>query len=770
MPDLKRSGLALPVLFSVAVFTSATLLFLVQPMIAKMMLPLFGGAAAVWNTCLVFYQAVLLLGYLYAHGVAGRLSLKAQLTVHVTLLAAVMLLLPMGIGVESAPAGDASPVPAVLGLLMLTVGLPFFVLAGTGTLLQAWFARTGHSAARDPYFLYAASNVGSMLGLLAYPLLLEPSLGLDGQSQMWTVLYGTAVLLAGLCGFAALRSGDDASTPHQHAPELGADAGTVTGQQRALWVLWAFVPASLMMGVTLYVTTDIAPVPLLWVVPLALYLLGFIVAFARLPALVMKIAGWLMAPALLLLIYFLLSEVRYPMWAALSLHLGAFFLVAVVFHGKLAATRPSPVHLTEFYLWLSVGGVAGGIFNALLAPVMFDTVTEYPLVVILAIILARVVRGELIKRPSYINIAIDVAVTVGFCATTWWLLRNWVLGDYELLEHWGEAWEGWAAKIGVESQMPRWRMTTIVTYAIPALMVAILFFGRRHIAFTLCVLSFLVITHKDNEAARQVIYRDRTFYAALAVELSDDGECRYLMNGTTPHGRQFVDPDFQHVPLSFYHNSGPVGDLFMELADEREPAQFAVVGLGTGSLSMYSVAGQKVTFYELNPGVLKIARDPSLFTYLKIAKGDVHVELGDARLRLEEADDGIYGTILVDAFASDAIPVHLLTREALALYFEKLVPDGILAIHISNRYLDLAPVVARIAEEDGYVARIQDWFGEDGCSTFSTEWVIFAREEDHLGALVDSEYWNSIDIPAGTPLWTDNFSDLWGVLELENAW
>lgn len=739
-------------LFSLTVFASAGLLFLVQPMVGRMMLPLFGGAAAVWNTCLVFYQAALLLGYLYAHASSRRLTLRQQWLGHGVLLLLVLLLLPIHVSAR-APSGESGPILAVLWRLATTVGAPFVALSATGTLLQSWFSRTGHRQSGDPYFLYAASNLGSMLALLGYPILVEPRLGLAGQSRVWSWGFGLLVALTLACGRVAALSGGAAAV----AEVIERSAAPVRWQRLA-WIGVAFVPSSLMMGVTLFLTTDIAPVPLLWIIPLSLYLLAFSLAFARLPARLVEAAGLLAGPVVMTLLFFLLSEMRYPTWAAFLLHLGALFLVCLTYLGKLAATRPGPERLTEFYLWISLGGVLGGVFNALVAPLLFKTTAEYLLMLIVAVALMRSVRlsaEDPAKTRSKGAVLAEVAVAVGIGILTRWLVT--VPAPLSRID---------LTALGSLIGFPRWRVTTLLTYLLPMGLCFLCYALRRTTAFALALAAVALVCTYDNEADKRIVLRHRSFYGVLTVTDDAEGDCRHLLSGRTPHGRQFLDAASRSTPLAFYLERGPVGDIFREFAGPKRKDQVAVVGLGTGTLASYGEPGQRMTFYEIDPAVAQIAEQARLFTYLSDSRAAVDVVLGDARLKLAEAPPRRYGLMLIDAFSSDAIPVHLLTREALALYLDKLAPDGVIAIHISNRYLDLAGLAGRLAADAGLAIRIQTWRGGDGCAPLMTRWVILARDERHLGELASGPGWEQVAIPAGTPLWTDDYSNLVALLDL----
>lgn len=745
--------LSLPILFSVAVFLSAFLLFLVQPMVGRMLLPLFGGAAAVWNTCLVFYQALLLLGYLHAHALSRRVRLERQWLVHGAILLVVLLTLPLRLSRHATSFDSWSPAAAVLWRLVTTVGPAFFALAGTGTLLQSWFSRSDHPSASDPYFLYAMSNLGSMLALLSYPFLVEPRLGLGAQGRDWAWSFAVLAGLTILCGWLVARSEREraATTARDEAP------GAIPWRRRLEWAALVFVPTSLMMGGTLYLTTDIAPVPLLWIGPLSLYLLGYILAFARLPRSIVAGAGALAGPTVMLLLFFLLSEMRYPTWAAFALHLGALFLVAVTWLGKLAATRPARAHLTEFYLWISVGGMLAGVFNALLAPLLFKTAAEYLLVLIVAVSLMHRVR----RRPGVPEVPLSAKALVAeiAVAAVLGLLCAWLVSTPAPLSRVD------LTALGNLIDFPRWRVTTLLTYAIPVGLCLVCYLLGRALAFALALAAVAWICTLDNEAGQHFVRRERSFFAVLAVTDDPEGDCRHLLNGRTPHGRQFLDPAQRTTPLAFYLEEGPVGDLFRELHRSGRVGDVAVIGLGTGTIASYGRAGQRMTFYEIDPAVVRIARDPSLFTYISDSKAAVDTVLGDARLKLAEAAPGRYDLIAVDAFSSDAIPTHLLTREALALYLEKLTPRGLIAIHISNRYVDLTGLTARLAADGGLAMRVQTWGGGDGCGRFSTRWVVMAREEKDLGELATA--WQPVMLPADAPLWTDEYTNLAALLSLD---
>lgn len=726
-------------LYSVTLFISATLLFVVQPMFARMILPLLGGSPAVWNTTQVFYQAALLAGYGYAH-LARRLAPRRQIGLHVLLLLLPLLVLPIRVPTDSLPPIASNPAPWLLLLLTVAVGLPFFVVAASSPLLQRWFAGTGHRAAGDPYFLYAASNLGSLLALLAYPVIIERSLRLAEQSHWWT---GGYLLLAALivgCGVMVWRALQSTPAPWE-SPPVAAPAGEVTFKQRARWVLLAFVPASLMLSVTTYISTDIAAIPLLWVIPLALYLLTFVLVFARKPLLPHALMVELFPIAMLPLVVLLASQVTQTTLRSIPIHLLAFFVVAMVCHGELARERPGPRHLTEFYLWLSVGGVLGGGFNALLAPLLFKNVMEYSLTVALGCLLLP--NRAPAEQESPRARRLDWALPLGL----FFLVAGLVVGlpDREWLPY---------------------RLVLGVTFGLPALICFT--FARRPVRFGLGVGAIMLAGVLFNGSAGRVLYAERTFFGIHRVLLDDSGNYHVLTHGSTVHGMQSVDPARRQEALTYYTPSGPIGQVFAIFNGALADREIAVVGLGSGSVACHRQPGQRWTFYEIDPSVERIARDLRYFTYLRDCLPDAEVVLGDARFSLASARSGQYSLILLDAYSSDAMPVHLITREALQLYVDKLAPGGLLAFNISNRYFDLKPVLSNLAEDAGLAYRSRDDLdvteAERQQGKIGSQWVVLARSPDDLGRLLDDPRWLPPRPRADIPVWTDDFNSMLSAL------
>ena len=741
---MKRSYVA-------AVLLGAGLLFLVQPMSARMLLPLLGGAPAVWNTCLVFFQVSLLLGYLYAHLLTAALPARAQAAVHLALVAAAALLLPPALPATSPPAGRAWPTAWLLLSLARSVGLPFFVLATTGPLLQRWLSRTRLPGAEDPTPLYAAGNAGSLAGLLAYPFLLERLLGLHGQTLLWSVGYAAYAVLVATCALPLLRAG--AAAP---AVAPSEDAEPLSWTRRLRWLALAFIPASLVLGVTQYLTTDVAAMPLLWVVPLSLYLLTFVVAFSPggRRALSPNVAGLLLACAAVpaavgFAVYSRPHALAFPLF-----HLIALTAAGLLCHGRLAADRPSPAQLTEFYLLLAAGGVLGGIFNALLAPVLFHSLLEYPLM----LAAACAVRAAFARRPSFPAAFLDLAAPAIVV-----LAR--LLADRLMVGTVPTATTVWVAQV-------------IVPAAV------CLAFVPRRLGFTLAFVALLAVAWTQGSEGTRLLHSARTFFGVTRVVASLGPpvhphpartvavKYHVLYHGTTIHGKQALSSPLGPIPTSYYHPSGPVGRILVRFGGQERMDQVGVVGLGAGTLAAYGRPGQTITFYEIDPEVLRTAEDRRLFRFLSDSRARLDVRLGDGRLGLATASDGSYGLLVLDAFSSDAIPTHLLTREALALYRAKLRQDGILAIHVTNRYLDLVPVVEALARDAGLTGLVVEDTVDDSRQLLegkdSSTWVLLTREAAALGTLPSSPHARPL-ASAGPGearyLWTDSFSNLVSVLK-----
>ena len=730
-------------LFSLTLFLSAVLLFSVQPMYARFVLPLFGGTPAVWNTAMLFFQILLLAGYLYAHETTRRLGVRRQAVLHLGVVLLPLVVLPLGVpDGAAAPGGGETPVVALLGVLVLAVGLPFFVVSATAPLLQRWLAGTDHPAARDPYFLYRASNLGSVVGLLAYPLAAEPTLRLGQQGLLWAVAYGGLVLLVGACVVVIRRSGQAAepsavgiALPEAREPV----AAPISARRRLRWIALAFVPSSLMLGVTTYLTVDLAPIPLLWSLPLSLYLISFILAFApgarnerrqRIVVLILPLIALVLSIALVL-------EAHDPLWLLLPLHLAGFFVAALACHGELARDRPPARSLTEFYIWIAVGGALGGVFNALLAPVLFDSLLEYPLLIVLACLCLPKRPGRFPAGPQTRWLDLGVPLLLGAVTAT--ILAVTARGGPEL----ATVGQGFALSLAAGIALN---------------------FARRPLRFALS-LAAILIAGAALAPADPVLYQERSFFGINRVEAQPGGFHR-LVNGTTTHGGQYTG-ERRLEPVTYYDPSGPVGQI-MARVPRSGAGRVAVLGLGSGGLACYAGASERWTFFEIDPKVERMARDPRLFTYLRDCPGRHEVVLGDARLSVAGAPDRAFGLIVGDVFSSDAVPAHLLTREALALYRSKLTPDGALALHISNRYLDLEPVVAALAADAGMTCLGRDEprrarVGVPG--KLPSHWTVLAERRGTLAGLSSDPRWRPCRREADDRVWTDDFSNIVGALD-----
>jgi SAM-dependent methyltransferase len=744
-------------LYSSAIFVSAVLLFSLEPMVGKMLLPQCGGAAAVWNACMVFYQGVLLLGYAYAHLTTRLLGARRQALLHAAVILLPFAVLPMIFTGRGGPPPFANPTLWLLAQLTVTVGLPFFVVSATAPLLQRWFYATGCPGARDPYFLYSTSNAGSLLALLSYPFLIEPQIGLVNQTHYWTAGYGLLALLILACAAALwLRGRKIADVENLIGDEEASNSRRLTAaendclqtpaavshlalfRQRLYWLCLAFIPSSLMLGATAHIATDIAAVPLLWIMPLVLYLLSFVIVFARRPPIPHGLMIAAMPIAVLLFPAFY-SPFYVKFWIAVPAHLLTFFIVAMVCHGELARSRPDARRLTEFYLWMSVGGVLGGMFNALAAPLLFTWVVEYPLILAAACFFKPAVRDR-VKRTEFNRW--DVAWLLGLIAAA--LIMAELSKCPKVQNHY------WIAGI---------------LYAGPAIFCWC--FRNRPLRFALGVSALLLIVFYCVVAQfGNVLLAKRNFYGVKRIRRDADFHC--LINGNINHGIQRMHPQPSSEPLGYYHRKGPLGDLACALDQSKPKRRVAVIGLGTGAIAAYARPGQHYTFFEIDPDVIQIARNPRLFTYLRDCRGECDIIEGDARLRIAEAQDNQFDTIILDAFSSDSIPLHLLTREALQLYCRKLKSDGVLVLHISNRYLDLEPVLAALAQNNRLVCFARDAGvsdEEDRNGHYGSHYLVMARRERDLGGLPKKSEWKHPVAPAGLRPWTDDYSNILSALE-----
>jgi hypothetical protein len=752
----RRSPAFLLPVYGATIFLSAALLFAVQPMFTKMVLPRLGGSPAVWSVAMVFFQALLLAGYAYAHVLTRFLPGRTAVLVQVGVMAIAVLTLPLAIRAGWGRPPQTGEAFWLIGLFAVSIGLPFFALSANGPLIQAWFARTDHPSASNPYFLYAASNIGSFLALLAYPVLIEPFIRLGDQTWAWSGGFILLILLVAASGAMLWRMPD---RPQADAAADAAAAAPPTLRDALTWMALAAVPSGLLVAVTAHISTDVAAVPLLWVVPLALYLLTFVIVFSTRPAIPHWLAVMAQPAFVAALICVIVLEVTDSIVIQASAHILAFFVAALVCHGELARRRPAPRHLTAFYMWMSAGGMIGGLSAGLIAPYVFSWVAEYPILIVLALLCRPGLalpkgRGWLIWLA-----ALAVAAVILYAM-------------YESTER----LDTWVRNLGVIALLA-W---TFVLWQRPLIFAAIVAF----------ILIGNIVNTED--ATSQTL---RSFFGVHKISESDDGNYRILMHGTTIHGAERITPADEEeeeeeeddkpkeeqpkkiavadnekkdrpTPLTYYFDGSPLAQTIdAARAKAGGPARVAVIGLGSGSLACQTKPGDKLTYYEIDPLVVRIARDPEKFTFLTKCAPDATIVLGDARLTLVDAPDAAYDLIIVDAFSSDAIPIHLLTREALELYARKIAPNGMVVMHLSNRHLELASVVAGIAQVNGLVMRLNDDETEnadDDAYRFESTVAAVARQDEDFGALAKSEHWEVKKPDPAQWVWTDDYSNIIG--------
>ena len=750
-------SIAVLAVFTICLFASAFLLFLVEPMVAKMVLPLVGGTSAVWATSVLFFQTVLLIGYGYSHWLAMRLEWRWQALLHGLLLLVPLLVLPIHLIPDWNPPTTGSPALWLVLLLSVTVGLPFLVLSTTSPLIQHWFSRTGHAHAQDPYFLYRASNLGSALGLLSYPALIEPHFGLHAQADLWRDGYVAFLVLSVLCLGAVAWSRSlrvNAPSPTPALPLTGDGGASITWRRRLRWVLLAAVPSTWMLAVTSYFTTVIRPIPLLWVIPLALYLFSFAIVFARRPLISRYWLNRLFPFYALPLLGMVLLGGGGILWLLAVLHFGAFFLGALLCHGELAADRPSAAHLTEFYWWLAVGGATGGLLTALVAPLVFNDFFEYPLAIIGAALLRPALALGGGNRSRLADLWLPGGMLAGLLVVVGLMSGTGLLGKL--------------------NQVPLTSGTTasdllrvLVVFAVPAAISAA--FSWRPIRFGLATAAMLLLALVPL-GSQPVIFQQRDFYGVHKV-VSDPAATRHaLIDGGTIHGLQLLGPQTRDLPTAYYSRSGPVGDLFAAEQPVDASWSVAVIGLGAGAMACYAQPQQTWTFYEIDPVVAQIARDPSLFTYLRDCTPSAGIVLGDGRLTMAKAPNHSYDLIVLDAFGSDSVPVHLVTREAIQMYLSKLRPGGTILFNISNKYVNLAAVLAGEASNlslvgfqrtDTEVTAAQSAVGK-----YPSAWLVLAPAPENLGNIPADPAWRALRSDPNDPVWTDDFSDVLSVTRL----
>ncbi|MEA3010611.1 MAG: hypothetical protein QOJ91_2303 [Sphingomonadales bacterium] len=724
-------------LFLLTVLAGSFLLFLTQPMIARMALPRLGGAPAVWNSAMLVYQGLLLAGYAYAHFLT-RIRPRRQAGLHLAMFSAAALWLPIGVSDVVLPA-DAVPALWAPWFLASSIGPLFFIVSAQAPLMQRWYALEG--ARGDPYPLYAASNLGSFAGLLSYPLLVEPLLTLHQQSLLWSGGYVLLVVMVAACAF---------TVPAAAVEAIPKAEGPAPSWRRLLhWVALAAVPSGLMLSTTTHLTTDIVAVPLLWVVPLALYLLSFVIAFAQRRGAANLVVN--IGPLFLLVAggFAFSGGSDQPFFTA-TLGLLLLLIIAVALHAEMYRLRPEPGHLTAFYLAMAVGGVIGGVFCAIVAPSLFDWTYEHPLLIVAAAVL--------MPQATFIPSARNMGPPL-----------RWFLAIVLL-----------ALSFAVDGNMgPFTTDGTALLGSIFISLVALAFIGRPWLfaaGLLALMLSYGGWTKLDESRAGA---RTRSYFGIYTVITRRDPPSRQLSHGTTLHGVQNLTPGGEAEPTSYYARRSGIGHALGSLPAFHGPnAAVGVVGLGAGTLSCYAQPGQDWRFFEIDPAIVRIARNPAIFTFLSRCAPQAKVVLGDARLSLSREPAGRLDLLAVDAFSSDAIPIHLLTREALQVYRRALKPDGLLLVHISNRYLDLEPVLAAAAKRDGWSAAAFDYspgLEEQARNLSRSIWVAMAKDEETLKILriataEDAPLWRPLRARPGFSGWTDDYASILPLLEDWHAW
>jgi len=728
-----RLAASLVGVFTLSVFISAALLFSVQPLFTKMALPLLGGAPNVWNTAMVFFQGCLLAGYLYAHLLAKYLTLKFQVGLHVLITGIGLLFLPFAISTEmTSMAGEAHAL-WLIGLYGTAIGMPFFALSANAPLLQHWFSKTSHKDADDPYFLYAASNVGSLLVLALYPLVFEPSLTLTSQASLWSFWY--VVMISGLiiCGIFGARFVSAATD----GPEKDKIASvSVSWGERSLWMFLAFIPSSLMLGLTTYLTTNLAAVPFLWILPLAAYLLTFVIVFAKSPRIGTHQLKCIFPWAVIAMIWASLLLKKYILFLIAGT-LPFYFIIALMCHARLAEERPAASQLTTFYIWMSAGGFLGGMFNALLAPVIFNDTYEYFIVLFIASF-ALLESGE-VNRNKFKQIGL---VSIGFVIA-------------------------YAIMRGVQTALNH----TAATFMLPGIFVFFLFLKKARpedkFEFPNFMLAAALLFIIPNDSMRNIL-QDRSFFGVMTVSSlpSEYGDVHRFSHGDTIHNYQFQDPKLRRVPLAYYAEHGAFGKTIKAVRGGRPKLEVVQIGLGAGAMACYKQPGEKWVFLEIDQAIISMAQNSEYFSYLETCAPKAAVKLGDARLTIKDIPQDSVDLIMVDAFSSDAIPVHLVTTEALLLYRSRLKEGGFVFYHTSNRLIDISSVVTEVARAQGLSAKLiysaldDDVLYKDYLS--ASEGVLVGRPEDMQNLdLSDPDWLAYTDYPFAKT-WTDDYSSILG--------
>jgi hypothetical protein len=684
---------------------------------------------------MVFYQSILFLGYLYAHYLSTRLNQHRQIQIHAAVILISFLALPLALPDNTVPPTDSNPTFWLLWTLFLAIGLPFFVVSTTAPLIQKWFANVGHHTSHDPYYLYAASNTGSLIALLSYPFLLEPNIGLANQKTYWGSGYLLLCLLIAGCAFILWKTQQKADIPQESITVVNH----LPLSTKLHWLALAFVPSSLLLGLTNFISTDIASVPLLWIIPLTLYLLSFVIVFSKWNDKIHPLMVTLQAVFLLPFIaYAFINPADLPYWAYLILHLLAFFFAVMVCHGELAKNRPHTRHLTTFYLIMSFAGMLGGMFNTFVAPFVFNGIYEYPIMIV-AVLLLRPGLKISINTGLLLQITLPAALVIA----------------------------GLILYASIDNLLQYFDAIVISLIALTCLTYV---FRKRPVAFALLTGAIIFLALGLHGLSSHTLYQERTFFGVLAVreavltdEQNQPEKYHELFHGTTKHGAQRLAKNLSQIPLTYYSRPGPMGQLFKEYDNSDQNWNIGVVGLGAGALACYAKDQQNWTLYEIDPLVVDIASNPAYFTYLSQCVRNTTMRVGDARLSLEKEPDQKFDLLVMDAFSSDSVPTHLLTQEALELYFKKLKPNGILAFHITNRHLSLKKVLSIHAEHLHFAALIEEFKPQQEIPlVVATDWVVMAKNAETLEPLRLSRLgnWQKLPLYFDMKPWADDFTNI----------
>lgn len=680
-------------LFSALVFLNAFLLFWIEPLFSKTLLPIFGGSPSVWTTAVFFYQLLVLLGYLYAHLADRFLSFRWQLPLQLILLAASLLWAPRP-AASNLGAGDLhlGSIGRQLWIMATHLGLPFFTVCTFSTLAQRWYSRLRRENASDPYFLYTASNLGSMAALVFFPLLMEPWLGTGLQMSAWRGGLLVLLLLAAAGGLRVNRGGAGHPSVREKMPSPG-------WRRMGSWVLWSFIPSGVMLAVTTLISVDLVSFPLLWIIPLLLYLLSFVLAFSPRIACPLSKLRRILVFSTVFVLFAWLTDIDRPLWLVLGLYLLFLFSVSWVYHKRLQADRPQAGKLTLFYLCLSLGGVLAGAFNSLAAPLLFDTILEFPLLLALALL-------ALVDSPGEYFSFLGAGV------------HRWGVLLIAFLAFGLSLWSNFTT-------LEPFALWMVLIFGLPLLLS--LFLEKKPAALALALAMVMLSSSLFAPIWGKVELRRRNFFGTLSVLRDRQKGITKLFHGTTQHGIERKGPGFDGVPLAYYHPSGPCGLIFSALYRDDGPKTAALIGLGIGSQLAYARRGDRWTIFEIDPDVIDVATDGRWFSYWKRCPADKRLIRGDGRVQLRAEPPGSYDLIVVDAFNSDAIPLHLLTREAFDLYLHKLKRDGLLAMHITNRNVDLLGQLQQQASalELSAVSMVD---GDDSVEgKFMSHWLLFSR-------------------------------------------